>query len=184
MNRIVVKMAHGAASFAIVWSLSVTSAYSAELALSDVPLFIKDGVDPNIIVTLDDSGSMAWGYVPDAISGNSATRRFKSSYYNGAYFNPDVTYVPPKNEAGVAYTTSFTAAYEHGFLTAKGTRNLSNNYRVTTSFNPSGTSISLASNPSQEFGSSGTVAPGRTTSGVAAYYYVFRGRDTDARPAG
>lgn len=183
MSRVLVKVAHGAASFAIVWSLSITSAASAELALSDVPLFIKDGVDPNILVTLDDSGSMAWAYVPDAISGTSATRRFKSAYFNGAYYNPDVTYTPPKNEAGIAYTTTFTNAYEHGFLTGKGSRNLSTNYRVTTSFDPATTTISLANNPTQEFGSSGTVAANKTTSGVAAYYYNFLGRDTDtARP--
>lgn len=184
MNRVLIKVAHGAASFAIVWSLSITSAASAELALSDVPLFIKDGVDPNILVTLDDSGSMAWAYVPDAISGTSATRRFKSAYFNGAYYNPDVAYTPPKNEAGVAYTTTFTAAYEHGFLTAKGSRNLSTSYRVTTSFDPSTTTISLANNPTQEFGTSGTVAVNKTTSGVAAYYYNFRGRDTDTKPVG
>lgn len=184
MSRVLVKVAHGAASFAIVWSLSITSAASAELALSDVPLFIKDGVDPNILVTLDDSGSMAWAYVPDSISGTSASRRFKSSYFNGAYYNPEVSYTPPKNEAGIAYTTTFTAAYEHGFLTGKGSRNLSTSYRVTTSFDPSTTSISLANNPTQEFGSSGTVAVNKTTSGVAAYYYNFRGRDTDTKPVG
>ncbi len=35
-------------------------AHSAELNISDVPLFLDSGVDPNILMVIDDSGSMDW----------------------------------------------------------------------------------------------------------------------------
>ncbi|MCP6468179.1 hypothetical protein NL473_29330, partial [Klebsiella pneumoniae] len=37
----------------------------AALSLSDVPLFLTTAVDPNIIFTLDDSGSMQFEIMPD-----------------------------------------------------------------------------------------------------------------------
>ncbi len=40
---------------------------TAALSLSQVPLFITISMPPNITVLLDDSGSMAWGHVPDAL---------------------------------------------------------------------------------------------------------------------
>ncbi|MBK8971952.1 MAG: pilus assembly protein PilY [Hahellaceae bacterium] len=177
------------ALFTVCSGLSST-AYAAELALSDSPLFIKEGVDPNMIVTLDDSGSMAWGYVPDGISGTTGTRRFKASNYNGMYYNPDTVYLPPRRSNGTAYSTSFTTAYEHGFQTSgswnRGSRNLSNNYRPTYEFNPAGSSQSFGQNPSgktfsTEVTINGKVYPvvtepgsGSASSGVAAYYYVFQ----------
>jgi type IV pilus assembly protein PilY1 len=173
-------------------------AFAAELALSDVPLFIKDGVDPNLIVTLDDSGSMAWAYVPDGISGTANNRRFKASNFNGMYYNPSVVYKPPRNADGTPYSTSFTGAYEHGFQPsgswARGTRNLATNYRPTKEFIPSNASPTLANHGAtgktfvlfpEAKNADGTIfypsypaatepTSGQASSGVAAYYYVFQ----------
>src|SRR5690606_37005180 len=82
---------------AVVTLLGVTqSTQAAALTISQEPLFLTEGVAPNLIVTLDDSGSMAWGYAPDGISGDHASRRFKSNYYNPMYYNPSVIYAAPK----------------------------------------------------------------------------------------
>lgn len=59
---------------------------------SQKPLSLTEGVPPNLLVTLDDSGSMAWSYAPDAISGNSANRAGRSNTFNPMYYSPDVTY--------------------------------------------------------------------------------------------
>jgi len=58
--------------FTAAWGFSAHA-----LDLAQTPLFIPTPLDPNLVVTLDDSGSMAWAYVPDNISGGSSTRRFK-----------------------------------------------------------------------------------------------------------
>ncbi len=38
------------------------SSASAELDLSNLPLFVQEGVPPNIVYTLDNSGSMAFAH--------------------------------------------------------------------------------------------------------------------------
>ena len=41
---------------------------AAPLDLARVPLIINASVPPNIVVSLDDSGSMGFGYLPDSAS--------------------------------------------------------------------------------------------------------------------
>jgi type IV pilus assembly protein PilY1 len=53
-----------------VGAFSALPVTAANIAQS--PLFVTVTVAPNIILTLDDSGSMAWGYVPDALGGNGS----------------------------------------------------------------------------------------------------------------
>ena len=43
---------------ATLTALSGSSAFSAPLDLSDTPLFLSTGVQPNLIMAIDDSGSM------------------------------------------------------------------------------------------------------------------------------
>ena len=43
----------------------VTAAYGAATPLADVPIAAKVTAKPNIIYTLDDSGSMQYNYLPD-----------------------------------------------------------------------------------------------------------------------
>jgi type IV pilus assembly protein PilY1 len=74
----------------------------AALTIEDTPLFINSaGVPPNLIITLDDSGSMARGYTPDLCGSggwecsDTDTRWTKSSYGNPMYYNPAIRYAPP-----------------------------------------------------------------------------------------
>jgi type IV pilus assembly protein PilY1 len=100
----------------------------AAISLSEVPLFLSVNVAPNVILTLDDSGSMERGYVPDSI-GDSTSKlngaRFTATSYNGLYYNPEVAYTIPQRTDGVTYSTSFTSAYLNGFNTNKGSIDLS-----------------------------------------------------------
>lgn len=167
MSRYVIrKMAAGLSFSAIIGGMPLQA--QAVLGLSDTPLFLSVSVAPNIVMTLDDSGSMAWGFVPDSISNASGTRRFASSHFNPMYYNPRVKYTIPTRHDGVTYTTSFTNARRNGFDSSRGTLNLSNSYRVThTYYNDMVVDATQAQNPSADFSSS------LQNAGVEAYYYVF-----------
>jgi len=106
---------------------------AATLNLPDVPLFVLNTVDPNLLLTLDDSGSMAWAYIPDGISGLSGNRRGCSKQINGLYYDPSATYTPPVDANGnTLATTSFTAAWSGGYTLAGAvgpTVNLATGYR-------------------------------------------------------
>jgi type IV pilus assembly protein PilY1 len=97
---------------------------AADLDVADTPLFAAVSIDPNIMFTLDDSGSMQWEYMPDdpvrfrftifmfprpgALYGgtnyanqvpsfrdNSLHNFFgRSAANNGVFYNPDITYRP------------------------------------------------------------------------------------------
>lgn len=128
--------------------------------IANVPLASSSTtvVKPNILFTLDNSGSMAWGFMPDDIENRYNTTGYKSHLCNSVYYNPNVTYVPPKNADGTDFpNASFTAARYNGFDSSSSTRNLSNNY--------------IAYDNTTSFGNgSDTPQP--------AYYYVWTGSGT------
>lgn len=126
-----------------------TSSSLHALTLSQTPWSASPAatVKPNAMFLLDNSGSMAWSFVPDqALDSATSTRvnwasgttyRFciANSVANPLYYDPNYTYTPPVTTAGVTGTlmpnASFTAAWLDGFRTSYGTVNLStNNYGV------------------------------------------------------
>lgn len=155
---------------ALVWPLGV----GAVLTVPETPLFLTStGVPPNVLVTLDDSGSMQWAFMPDNQSNTSGTRRSKSSTFNPIYYNPNVIYTPPIGANGVALATTFNNAWNNGFDQSRGSVNLNSNYRHTWTYDPSVANFSgwdynypyQNPHPSADFGN--------TTAGVRAYYYNF-----------
>lgn len=144
-----------------------TAGHAAPLTLATKPLFISTSVAPNLVVALDDSGSMAWSYVPDSLAGTAGTRRFLSAYYNPQTYNPEILYQLPVKADGSTYTTSFTTAYLNGFDTTRGNINLSTSYRPITGYTPDETTQSYANNPN-DFGTTSTAR----TRANPAYYYV------------
>lgn len=124
--------------------------------VAQIPLSLTEGVPPNMILTLDDSGSMAWAYSPDNISGLSATRRYKSADFNPMYYNPEVEYLLPfyvnSSNQTLRLSTSYTSAHQNGFKPQNNwTRNLSSNYRVTRVYNVANNGHTLAVNPVDDF---------------------------------
>lgn len=102
----------------------------ASMTLSDVPLFLTTAVDPNIIFTLDDSGSMQFEIMPEGLitkdvrfvypvragtygsntydnyvvgfdPNNGYTAKLRSSHVNKIYYNPQVRYLPWSNADGI-----------------------------------------------------------------------------------
>lgn len=132
---------------------------AAPLNLSRVPLYTNEGVEPNFVLTFDDSGSMARGYVPDAFSSNKtlfpgyphvdgpdagtdpdpidtrcwwATANWSfSPEVNKLFYNPAITYSPPIGADGVEFANaSFGAAREDGVLNTGTARNLNSDFRI------------------------------------------------------
>jgi type IV pilus assembly protein PilY1 len=124
--------------------LAVVSALGARAGATEiatVPLVTSapSTVLPNLMFVLDDSGSMAWDYMPDWVNdgvcrsagatstssgtfslvcdnGTSTSPQppFRSSSFNGIYYNPAIRYLPPVNSSGVSYpsqTSANTAAW-------------------------------------------------------------------------
>lgn len=165
--------------------------------LSQVPLVLPSALDPNIILTLEDSTNMRRAFAPDsmfsgAITGSTDpanTRRFKSSTFNPLYYDPNVRYVIPPNASNAvtsSYTqanisTAFQNAHVNGFhQVSGGTVNLTDGYRPTLSYDPT----VAANDPGHVFADHATADLGNAlpqsqvgattvTGGAAAYYYVY-----------
>ena len=110
------------------------AAMAAPGPLSDSPLFLSNSVEPNILFTLDDSGSMDWTYyyalpaadndygwvAPDEsaltavgyLDDYPGWWRAWNKDYNALYYDPTVTYVPwpGENVNNVQYTNSVPTA--------------------------------------------------------------------------
>lgn len=182
------------------------SAANSYANVSQTPLSLTIGVPPNMLLTLDDSGSMRWAFAPDNIRTTYTTRRAKSSSFNPIYYNPNISYTAPKvfTTAGVEQqlSTSFTAAWHNGFNTGVGSADLSGaNYRVswdvpitaapssysyTNATNYSGTGMvyRLAQNPSADFSASATLSSKNPKSTVTTandkISFVITRNDSDA----
>ncbi|SFU28149.1 type IV pilus assembly protein PilY1 [Nitrosomonas eutropha] len=86
----------------------------AALSLSDVPLFLTTAVDPNVIFTLDDSGSMQWEIMPDDLIKSSAYFVFpvKSRVYGGSgYTNRVVGFNGGDFDSDNKYTASLRSSH-------------------------------------------------------------------------
>lgn len=119
----------------------LVTALDVQAAVSQSPLSLTVGVPPNLILTLDDSGSMRESFVPEDSEQLHATRRVKSATFNTMYYDPAITYKLPKkydaqgNEVG-SYTTSFSYAYYNGYKPELGGLDLRNNYKVSWWYKP------------------------------------------------
>lgn len=110
---------------------SVVSAETVDLA--SVPLIkgVTKAVRPNVYFILDDSSSMNYDYMPDAVNSNNSRNCFKNFGYNKIYYNPAVTYRAPLDPLSATSDdypdtrTTFTAAKSNGFSDNSGTVNLS-----------------------------------------------------------
>jgi len=122
------------ATFVLTAAVGTTSVAQAEpLEISDAPLFVVTAVDPNIMMLLDDSGSMRFGFMPGELdryfdsNGNASVDFYcpdewwkgswyeacdteddgmaflTSSHLNNIYFDPSKEYEPPLKPDGTRY---------------------------------------------------------------------------------
>ncbi|WP_041654569.1 pilus assembly protein [Marinobacter nauticus] len=120
-------------TFGVSAAFSILTAQSAiaQVNLSQVPLFLKESVDPNLVFIFDDSGSMGWRFMPDDLSGRAGNNYYYSSHVNKIYYDPSVTYTPPyKPDGSSRYpNSSYTNAWVNGFDQSEGTDDLRNDIR-------------------------------------------------------
>jgi len=125
---------------AAIGSTILSAPLSLSAAVSQQPLSLTEGVAPNLLVTLDDSGSMAWAYAPDglATSENLGRRAWRSNTFNSMYYDPNIVYRVPKQVKMVNGevvvtdypTPSFTNAPQNGYNSTSTKVNLSTKYRA------------------------------------------------------
>ncbi|HVY04484.1 MAG TPA: PilC/PilY family type IV pilus protein [Burkholderiales bacterium] len=131
-----------------------TGAATTDIATAPLASSASASVLPNLMFTLDASGSMAWDYLPDFIvdggTGTCKTRvnsassgdydncvngdpPFYSAQFNGAYYNPLLTYKPAVSYNGTSlgsYNTSakWAAVLNNAFDSGSGTLDLTSKY--------------------------------------------------------
>lgn len=144
------------ASWMVCLPLILAGHAHALLPLSNSPLFLGGNISPNVMFTLDDSGSMHWeimpddaiysyfmfprassvynsgsdysNYVPIFADGFSYSARTRSPQTNPIYYNPAVTYQPWSNSDGSLMPNAVpTAAFHNPTKTSAGSRNLTVN---------------------------------------------------------
>lgn len=124
-------------------------AATTDLASSPLASTTSSVVRPNVLFTLDDSGSMAWNYLPDYAGGrtysggtanhckvsntcNTGETPFQTNEYNGMAYNPRLTYLLPVNADGTfkaSQTSPWTAVKVDGYgVQSISTINLTNGY--------------------------------------------------------
>jgi type IV pilus assembly protein PilY1 len=159
LKRFKTALAHG--SVALLFGLGTGQAMAVDLNISNKPLDTLEGVPANIILTMDDSGSMEWNYMPDSLDDSPAidnTRRAKSSTVNLLYYNPAITYTPAVDKNGTSLgDASFTAAWVNGFDQSGDVKNLTSDYCALW----------------DDVWTCARDSAGQTEHGVAAFYYVF-----------
>lgn len=120
------------------------NAYAAEITFPDVPLFLKEELAPNIILTLDNSTSMqradifdASVFCPDVNTSDTDNPTGKTVFrtcwtdpgLNKIYYNPDIIYQLPLNADGTSYpNATFTDASVDGFNPTAARINLATEY--------------------------------------------------------
>lgn len=119
------------AVMALLLGISELHAGTTDIAQSPMANSSATAIKPNIMLILDNSGSMASDYMPDSVSGDRGKRCFGSYAHNTVFYNPNYTYTPPvlvdaSGNVSTYPNSSFTNAWNDGFHTGSGTKNLSN----------------------------------------------------------
>ncbi|HMM84396.1 PilC/PilY family type IV pilus protein [Azohydromonas sp.] len=115
-------------------ALAVGGWAQAAADIADVPLgTLNDGtlVRSNLMFILDDSGSMAWDYLPDNADYNNVC--FGVAAQNRIFYDPTKVYLPPLKADGTPFANaSFTAARVDGYDSSSSTKNLSSTSNLNT----------------------------------------------------
>lgn len=116
------KSSRWATLYAFSVGMLAASPVWAGFAIPDAPLQTGSRVPANVMLILDDSGSMASEFMPDNVPNINTTNNFRNQVYtrNTIYFNPTVDYNPWMTETGARKAdTPYTAVWsDDAFLTS------------------------------------------------------------------
>jgi len=148
-------LAAAVALAAIVCAAPAARAGTTDIAGSPLASTSSGIVKPNVYFVLDTSGSMAWTHAPDDALDFLSKYGYKTSQCNSMYYNPAISYVPPKKSDGTDYPNqSFTGALYDGFDSTSTVIDLSSRF--------------FAYDNTTSFGNG-------TDTKQAAYYYAYSG---------
>lgn len=148
-------------------------AHADQTDIATAPLFTSTttSVKPNVMFVLDDSGSMAWDFMPDDAQYGTSTFNTKygrrAAQCNGLAFNPDeakAPYTPPVDATGTSVGNASTA-----FLSGTATSSGSPNYLASGDVSLTSNIVSVSSPSSLTVASSGTLT--LTLSGSYSRYH-------------
>jgi type IV pilus assembly protein PilY1 len=116
------------ASGTVVFALHAAAA-TLDLATAPLANSTTTTVKPNVMFVLDDSGSMTFTYMPDTVVNFHNNYGYQSNQCNSVYYNPAITYTPPKKADGTYFSNAvFTAAHDNGFDGTSNVTNLDNQF--------------------------------------------------------
>ncbi|TDR43108.1 type IV pilus assembly protein PilY1 [Tahibacter aquaticus] len=108
-------LAAAVAALTLGAGLSGAPATAGTVDLGTAPPDLSSAVNPNVIVTFDDSGSMGATALPDDIADEYGYRYYYDSKWNKMYFDPLKDYPPPMRPDGINFPNSnFDAAWRDG----------------------------------------------------------------------
>jgi len=101
--------------------LAAAPAQATNLDLAPLPLFLGGMVEPNVMLTFDDSGSMNRSYMPDSLDVDYDKKRGLAAAWNGIAYNPDIKYALPVGPDGASLPApdikvSSWTAWHDGYL--------------------------------------------------------------------
>lgn len=142
----------------LVCLIGMASSQPAQAAVTvdQSPLTVQQPLPPNVVLMLDDSGSMAWDFMPDqGYLASTTNDGYRDAANNGTYYNPTVIYSPPPHADGTSYPNSpeLNSAYYDGFLNQTatditrytGTYNYYTRFPITTTYTYNPTSQQVPS---------------------------------------
>lgn len=148
-------------------------AWGATVDLADKPLAsgTSGEVKPNVMIILDDSGSMSFTYMPDEAVKFHGKYGYVSSHCNAIYYDPDTVYKPPVHADGTPYPEAeFSAAKDNGFDSSSSSRDLNDEF-MANRFSPESANKTYNDNSRKPYTHSPLGPSG-------AYYYVYTGTQT------
>lgn len=156
-----------------------------QVCIANEPIQAANVVKPNVMLILDNSGSMDWDImsVDSGLSENvnRGARCRKNYQYNTVYYNPNINYTAavPKNASGTSMgSQTFTSAKNDPFLSSS-TTNLSTSFcAVSAQCGSTQTNVDLRPQNAYYYKYTGTGSPGDTCAADANYTKVVVGSNS------
>ncbi|MDD3575913.1 MAG: PilC/PilY family type IV pilus protein [Halothiobacillus sp.] len=122
-------------------ALAPVLAAHAAVKVDQSPLILQKPLPPNIVLMLDDSGSMGWNYMPDwnYLKNRGNNDALIDASNNFVYYDPAIVYTPPVRADGTSYPsyTDITQVPVDGFSSSLSNRDLTNYYENPISYSNS-----------------------------------------------
>lgn len=179
------RLSVGPLMLAVLFGISSGPVSASPFDVAQSPLFLGGVVDPNIMYIQDDSGSMGFAYMPDAVGSYRSSAYsysikardgktnittyplFMSSSFNRQFYDPNINYkVPVKSDGTSLGNASFTNAWRDGY-------DLATRASYTRDLRIASVSISTTSPYTSETMANGTRNDASSQYAIPFHYYVY-----------